>query len=1057
MLRGWGFITLAITIILPTVSCTSTRTEYIKEGSIPGKSLNIPEIVPAKYQESVRLSLNESGENAPELIKVMTTLTGRELEWACFLIGTMPFTDLISIKADYLLEHIHYTSLARNKYKWMRQIPEDVFFTYVLPYRISSEPIVPHRKYFFEQLDPLVKNYDDIFEVSYQVNLWLGGERKGASARVHFEPGEARNKSPFGTLLSGRGRCGELTIALVAALRAVGVPGRSVYTPSWVKSENNHAWTEIWVEGKWYAMASGHPSIQSALGATAGRAWFIEPAATAAAIYSERFGTPEDQSTVYKAGKKDSVINVLSNYSLTCKLDITVLAPDGKAAPDTSVSLSVVNGGGFRKIALQKTDANGKATMTTGIGQYMLSAGNGNLAAWQIISSTPTVLPVTLTLAKDNPPSGYYILRFPNTHDAYIAFNPAAANSPANLEIPEKFKQISPEHSPAAPPEKYYYEKFKIEEHPEIDVRIAQSPLSPSIVRALELAGGNWPELAAAVTEVPEAQREDLLCLISGMNQVDCVEITKEILLEHVYYAQLARNNLPVPISDDIYRSYVLSPRIPYVHVYQWRKELYSKFIPLITQENKPHNTTNMALCINKWIEDNIKLVEVSSGRFASPANPMAVFKSMRAPLSGPILATVAALRSVGIPSRAKSTWLEFYDGAAWVPLYPMDSRNLGNREATEGSKREYAEKGGVRALTTKSGLAFSPGEPNWGIARFDEGGWDYQKDESGNGWLSITPGKYLFTAAARNTNGDVLIYAKPLTVMPDKGTEITVPLDLPVEMLNTSERLVRKLDNLPDFTLQDKGGKSYHFRHILSASNTLLVFFTLESEPSIRMLPLIQSIIEKAKSSDVTMLAILTDNKGKDDKRLNGITIPILLDKNMSITKQFIPDIAANKKDILSSILLFNKKGNIVLWKEGYNLAINAVLVDAFDTLLGKESVATTLDSLQNRVKIKEVDLGGLDYAQKGFDYLSAGDYPKAVEYYRMAIDAFPDISELWYNYSCALSRNNNINGAFTALKKAIELGNNNFTWIEQDPDLENLRMDKRFGEIVRTRIPPE
>jgi len=273
MLRRWSLVSLALTAVLLAGSCVSTRTDYTTIENNPNKSPEFTRLIPAKYLESVQSSLHEAGENAPELINVMTKLTGRELEWACFLIGTMPFSDLISIKADYLLEHIHYTSLARDKYRWMQQIPEDVFLAYVLPFRMSSEPIVSHRKYFFEQLDPLINNNATIFEASYQANLWLGGERAGARARVHFAPGEARNKSPFGTLLSGQGRCGELTIIVVAALRAVGIPARSVFTPYWVKCENNHAWTEIWAEGKWYALASGHPDIQSAMAATAGRTW----------------------------------------------------------------------------------------------------------------------------------------------------------------------------------------------------------------------------------------------------------------------------------------------------------------------------------------------------------------------------------------------------------------------------------------------------------------------------------------------------------------------------------------------------------------------------------------------------------------------------------------------------------------------------------------------------------------------------------------------------------------------------------------------------------------
>jgi tetratricopeptide (TPR) repeat protein len=411
----------------------------------------------------------------------------------------------------------------------------------------------------------------------------------------------------------------------------------------------------------------------------------------------------------------------------------------------------------------------------------------------------------------------------------------------------------------------------------------------------------------------------------------------------------------------------------------------------------------------------------------------------------------VAALRSVGIPAKVKFTWVEFYNGTDWLPLYPMDSKNLGKTDATEASKQEYVKKGGVRAITTKNGLPFSPGDPNWGIARFNDGGWDHLKDEPDNGWASITPGKYLFTAAARNTNGDVLVYAKPITVTSNKGIEITVPLDLPMEMLSADERLVRRLDKIADFTLQDKEGILYNFKQVLSENNVLLVFFTLESEPSIRMLPLIQSIVDKSKSVDVKILAVLTGGEYKYNESINYITFPILLDKDMSVAKQFIPDILAKKTDIMPSILLVNKSGEIVLWKEGYNLAINDMLVDVFNTLLGKKPVSTNLEALQNHVKIREVDLDGLDYAKKGLDHLSAGDYPKAVEYYKKALDAFPDISELWYGYACALSRNNDIDEAFVALKKAIELGYKDFTWMKKDTDLENLKKDARFGELLK------
>jgi tetratricopeptide (TPR) repeat protein len=227
-------------------------------------------------------------------------------------------------------------------------------------------------------------------------------------------------------------------------------------------------------------------------------------------------------------------------------------------------------------------------------------------------------------------------------------------------------------------------------------------------------------------------------------------------------------------------------------------------------------------------------------------------------------------------------------------------------------------------------------------------------------------------------------------------------------------------------------------------------LFFDLESELSIRMLHLIQSCIKLLKSSEVSILAVLVGEAKISDERLKYITFPILLDQDMATVKQFIPDIVG-KKDVMPSILLLNKNSEIMLWKEGYNLAIHTMLVDAANSLLGGKPVAAALNALQDEVKTKEVDLVGLDYAKKGFDCLGRGDYSKAVEYYKEAADAFPEASEVWYNYACALSRNNDIDEAFIALGRALELGYRDSTWMKKDPDLENLRKDARFGKIVK------
>ncbi len=55
-----------------------------------------------------------------------------------------------------------------------------------------------------------------------------------------------------------------------------------------------------------------------------------------------------------------------------------------------------------------------------------------------------------------------------------------------------------------------------------------------------------------------------------------------------------------------------------------------------------------------------------------------------------------------------------------------------------------------------------------------------------------------------------------------------------------------------------------------------------------------------------------------------------------------------------------------------------------------------------------------------------------------------------VYYNLACSYSLLGNIPQALRALKKAIVLGYNDFSYLKKDKDLENLRKDRRFWEFM-------
>lgn len=97
----------------------------------------------------------------------------------------------------------------------------------------------------------------------------------------------------------------------------------------------------------------------------------------------------------------------------------------------------------------------------------------------------------------------------------------------------------------------------------------------------------------------------------------------------------------------------------------------------------------------------------------------------------------------------------------------------------------------------------------------------------------------------------------------------------------------------------------------------------------------------------------------------------------------------------------------------------------------------------LTRRPNFKEVlsCLGGV-YTRKGF-------YSEGLDMDRRLVKLMPQDPVVRYNLACSLSLVDDIDAAFRELKKAVLLGYDDFFYILKDPDLVNLREDKRFRDF--------
>jgi len=305
-------------------------------------------------------ALKEARANRPALEQVLRDANPAQKPWAEFLIANLPACDLVQAKPEVLLEHLAYADTARQELPWAGKVPEDVFVHYVLPPRVSQEPLEPWRKQLFGQLYPVVMDCRTMEEVAYEVNRWC-------AERVKYKPTQARDAGPLESLKGGYARCEELSILYISALRSVGIPARMAWTPWWSVTDNNHAWVEVWSDGRWGYTGACEPQSKLCV------AWFDAPVKRTGLVFAESFGVSEKGRDVYKKGEGEATLNVTPSYARTGTLKVKVM-PRDNPQDNAVVWVSVFNFGGLRAISKRECDAQGEMTLEIGEGSYVVSS-----------------------------------------------------------------------------------------------------------------------------------------------------------------------------------------------------------------------------------------------------------------------------------------------------------------------------------------------------------------------------------------------------------------------------------------------------------------------------------------------------------------------------------------------------------------------------------------------------------------------------------------------------------------------------------------------------------
>lgn len=375
---------------------------------------------------------------------------------------------------------------------------------------------------------------------------------------------------------------------------------------------------------------------------------------------------------------------------------------------------------------------------------------------------------------------------------------------------------------------------------------------------ALEDAGRNWPELAGALEALGGEEREACLTLVTGMPHLDRLEMTAGTLTEHVSLAFRAKEQMPYDVPDDMFEPYILTYRIEEEPVQPWRAELYERFAPLALREG---NVVSTARAINAELAQ--ALAEREWEFFGPRQSPVLTLRSGSGTEADIAVLACAALKAVGIPSRQASVaalggedggahWIEIFDGAEWLPMFPLDPDAFGDFGYPERDHPDnvtvvsstsafeqvlvterYSETGTIEFEFVEDGgpaagfESFSLSVPNDGsLAPLDA--LEAVAGDDGVFRATVGEGRYVALAGVRDASGNPLVMMRDVLVTPGA----TVALGFDVTPRAEAEGLDRAA--------------------LLDMGQVITVVAMLEPghEPSMRMLPLISGAVARRSGS---------------------------------------------------------------------------------------------------------------------------------------------------------------------------------------------------------------
>ncbi len=828
-------------------------------------------------------------------------MTPEEREALTFMYAYMPIGDITDYSGDFYLKNIRSSFQARNEMPWGDSIPEDIFHHFVLPVRINNENLDESRMVFFDELKDRVKGLS-LYDAVLEVNHWC-------HEKVIYTPSDGRTSSPLASVKTAYGRCGEESTFTVAALRSVGIPARQVYTPRWAHTDDNHAWVEAWVNGKWYFLGACEPEPVLNLG------WFNGPAYRGMLMHTKVFGKYNGPEDVMERTDGYTEINVIDNYAPSAKAVITVTDANGKPVKDALVEFKIYNYAEFNSVARKKTDADGKCS---------LSAGKGDMLVW----------------ASKDGKFGYSKVSFGKDGEVTIALNKKPGDvetialdiiPPVDGSIPA---EVTPEQKEANAKRlleedairNKYVATFYTEEKAEALAK--ELGIDPMKTEDFMIGSrGNWMEIEKFLRETPAEKRAQAMALLDVVSAKDLRDTPASVFADHL-------NNTPA-VQSEWFNEYIMNPRVANEFLTPYKSFFAANIEPSLAKQ-----AVENPQALVDWVKNNVSINDALNAQ-RIPIMPMGIWKSRIADKGSRNIFFVAVARSLGIPARIEpvARKIQYFKDNAWVDV---DFEAAVQTTAKQG--KVIASYQPIKALQDPkyySHFTIAKVLPNGTLQtlNFERGGnVDMGLGDTWSGLLkkplSMDEGNYMLVTGTRMANGSVLAEIEFFNVEADKTTPIQLEMreskdEIQVIGNFNSENKFKRADNGEETSLLATTGRGYYIVALLGS----------RQEPTNHAMRDIAAVKKELEDWGRGIVLLFPDEKGYknfDPKEFGDLpgTITYGLDIDGAIQKEMATAMKLQNANTLPIFLIADTFNRVVFVSQGYTIGLGEQLMKVIHKL---------------------------------------------------------------------------------------------------------------------------